>query len=239
VVALVAPGALQPCPGPVDIPAVKLPLLLLALPFLPLTPADDARATTLVELGANPGKWLGEPVEFTLQVRELSEHWNPYLSRFEPVRWLGLSAWADEVFTWDTASYDAPATRLFARRGGELEAVLRAARPFQRFHATALVREHFLSEPWLELTSLERLPEEVGEGTILHVTRARELVFEGAFDLALDQYERARAAPLPPHALAAILEEELATREARDSAALEAGRKPKSDAPRGDEKRRP
>jgi len=208
---------------------VKLPLLLVAVPLvLPLTPSDATRATTLVELRATPGRWLGEEVEFTLQFRELVETWNPYLSRFEPGRWVGLTAWADEVFTWNAASYDAPATRLFARRGTELERALRTARPFQRFQATALVREHFLGEPWLELTALTRLPEEVGEGTILHVTRARELAFEGNFDLALDQYERARQAPLPPHALAAILEEELETREARSAAGV-GPRKPAQD----------
>ena len=218
---------------------MKLPLLLAFLVLLPLTPADDARATTLVELGANPGRLLGEQVEFTLQFQELVESWNPYLSRFEPTSWLGLHAWADEVFTWDAESFDAPATRLFVRRGTELETLLRAARSYQRFHATAVVREHFLREPWLELSALTPLVEEVGEGTILHVTRARELAYEGNFDLALDQYERARAAPLPPHALAAILEQELETREARDLAATESGKKPKTDGKQGKGSDRP
>jgi hypothetical protein len=212
---------------PVDTRGVKLSLLVAALALVvPPVPSDSARATTLVELRANPGKRLGEEVEFTLQFRALSESWNPYLSRFEPGRWLGLSAWPDEVFLWDEASFDRPATRLFARRGGELERALRAARPYQRFHVTALVREHFLGEAWLELTALKRLSEEVGEGTLLHVTRARELALEGSFDLALEQYERARRAPLPPHALAAILEEELETNEAREAREPNEGKQP-------------
>lgn len=207
---------------------MKLLLLFAALPLVvPHAPAQSARATTLVELRTSPGKRLGEEVEFTLQFRELGESWNPYLSRFEPTRWLGLSAWPDEVFLWDAASFDAPATRLFVRRGSELETFLRAARPFQRLRATALVREQFLGEPWLELTALTPLPEIVGEGTLLHVTRARELLFEGAFDLALEQYERARRAPLPPHALAAILEEELEVHEAREQADA-VGKKPRA-----------
>jgi hypothetical protein len=199
---------------------VKLPILLASLPLvLPHAAPQAVRATTLVELRASPGRLLGEEVEFTLQFRALAESWNPYLSRFEPGRWLALSAWPDEVFTWDAASYDAPLARLFVWRGAPLEEALRRAAPHQRFRATAIVREQFLGEAWLELTSLVRLAEEVGEGTILHVTRARELALEGNFDLALDQYARARLAPLPSHALAAILEEELETREARDQAA--------------------
>jgi hypothetical protein len=205
---------------------VKLPILLAALPLvLPHAATQSARTTTLVELRASPGKLLGEAVEFTLQFRALQESWNPYLSRFEPGRWLALSAWPDEVFTWDAASFDAPLSRLFVARGTPLEVTLRSVAPYQRFRATAIVREQFLGEPWFELTSLTRLAEEVGEGTILHVTRARELVLEGNFDLALDQYERARLAPLPTHALAAIFEEELETREARDQAAIGAGKK--------------
>lgn len=214
-----------------DTRPVKLPILLAALPLvLPHAAPQTARATTLVELRASPGRLLGEEVEFTLQFRGLTESWNPYLSRFEPGRWLGLSAWPDEVFTWDAASYDAPMLRLFAWRGSPLEATLRHAVPYQRFRATAIVREQFLGEPWLELTALTRLAEEVGEGTVLHVTRARELVLEGNYDLALEQYERARLAPLPSHALAAILEEQLETREARDQTAGGA-KKPKKSAP--------
>ena len=222
--------ALQGFLRPADTRPVKLPILLAALPLvLPHNATESARATSLVELCA-PGRFLGEEVELTLQFRALTESWNPYLSRFEPQRWLGFSAWPDEVFTWEATSYDAPATRLFVRRGTALEEELRRARPHQRFRVTALVREQFLGEPWLELTSFVRLAEEVGEGTILHVTRARELALEGTFDLALDQYERARLAPLPSHALAAILEEELETREARDQAAGGA-KKPKKSEP--------
>lgn len=199
--------------------ALVVPCLLAPLP------SQEARRATLVELRTAPARRLGEEVTLTLQFRARSESWNPYLSRFEPGRWLGLSAWPDEVFTWDAPSYDAPLTRLFVRRGTPLEETVRRAAPHQRFEATAVVREQFLGEPWIELTALKRLTEEVGEGTILHVTRARELAFEGNFDLALDQYERARSAPLPPHALAAILEEELETREAREQAAANAGKK--------------
>ena len=155
---------------------------------------------------------------FQLQFRALVEDWDPYLSRFEPGRWLAVEAWPDELFTWDESVFVAPVGRLFLRRGGGFEPLARRARTYQRFTAHARVREVFLGEPWLELLELVPLEGEVGEGTILHVTRARELASQGQFKLALDQYERARAAPLPPHALAALLEEIRATEEARAQA---------------------
>jgi len=176
---------------------------------------SHARPVPLGELRAVPGRFLGEEVLFTLQFRALVEDWNPYLSRFEPGRWLALEVWPDELFTWDEPVFAAPGGRLFLRRGGGFEPLARRARTYQRFEARGRVREVFLGEPWIELLELVPLEGEVGEGTILHVTRARELVGEGQFTLALDQYERARAAPLPPHALAAVLAEIRATEEAR------------------------
>lgn len=169
----------------------------------------------LDELRAQPARFLGEELRFVLQFRGLVEEWEPFLSRFEPTRWLALEGWPDELFTWDERVFEAPVGRLFVRRGGGFEPLARRARAYQRFEVHARVREVFQGEPWLEVLALVPLEGEVGEGTILHVTRARELAAEKSYALALEQYERARAAPLPPHALAALLEEIQATEAAR------------------------
>jgi hypothetical protein len=166
----------------------------------------------LGELRARPAKHLGQEVRFALQFRGLVEEWEPFLSRFEPSRWVALEGWPDEAFLWDEAAFAAPAGRLFVRRGGGFEPLARRARPYQRFEVRARVREVLLGEPWLEVLELVPLEGEVGEGTILHVTRAREFAAEKSYALALEQYERARSAPLPAHALAALLEEIQAVR---------------------------
>src|SRR5262245_15325776 len=181
----------------------------------------EAAAVGLGELRATPATFLGQEVKFQLQFRALVEDWNPYLSRFEPARWLALEAWPDEEFTWDEGVFDHPFARLFLRRGGGFEPLAHRARLYQRFEVRARVKEVFLGEPWIELIELVPLDGEVGEGTILHVTRARELAAEGKFDLALDQYGRAKAAPLPPHALAAVLAEMRAAEAGRDLARRE------------------
>ena len=167
------------------------------------------------ELRAQPARFLGHEVRFVLQIRGLVEEWEPFLSRFEPTRWLALEGWPDELFTWDARVFEAPVGRLCVRRGGGFEPLARRARAHQRFEVRARVREVFQGEPWLEVLELVPLEGEVGEGTILHVTRARELAAEKSYALALEQYERARGAPLPPHALAALLAEIRATEEAR------------------------
>jgi len=177
--------------------------------------APPPRVVGLAGLRAAPADYLGEDVRFVLQFRGLVESWEPFLSRFEPSRWLALEGWPDEAFTWDPDVFGAPAGRMFVRRGGGFEPLARRAKTYQRYEVRARVRELFVGEPWIEVLSLVPLDGEVGEGTILHVTRARELADEGKLGLALEQYERARSAPLPPHALAALLEEIRATEEAR------------------------
>jgi hypothetical protein len=181
----------------------------------------SVRSATLGELRAAPARFLGEELRIQLQFRALVEDWNPYLSRFEPARWLALEGWPDEAFTWDERVFRAPFARLFVRRGGGFEPLARRARTYQRFEVHARVREVFLGQPWLEILELVPLEGEVGEGAILHVTRARELAAEGSFTLALEQYERARAGPLPPHALAALLEEIRAAELAKERARAE------------------
>jgi hypothetical protein len=178
-------------------------------------PAAVVRDVRVDELWTQPALYLGAEVRFTLQFRGVKEDWEPFFSRFEPTRWLELEGWPDEQFLWDAHVFDAPRGRLFVRRGGGFEPLVRRARIYQRLEVRARVREVFQGEPWLEVLELVPREGEVGEGTILHVTRAREFAAEKSFTLALEQYERARSAPLPPHALAALLEEIRTTREAR------------------------
>jgi len=167
----------------------------------------EVHVVPLGELRANPGAFLGEDVSFALQFKDLSNDWDPYLSRFESSRWLGFEVWPDEAFTWERAEFEHPFTHLFVRKGGGFEPLTRRAHVYQRFQARARVREVFLGEPWLELLELTPLDGEVGEGTLVCMSRARTLAADEQFELALEQYEQAKAAPLPPHALAAVLRE--------------------------------
>jgi hypothetical protein len=170
--------------------------------------ADDfGRATSavsLAELREHPSLWLGRRVSFVLQVQRTEESWNPCLSRFGPGQWLSVRGWADEEFVWDEHVYADPATRIFVRRGSHAAELVLRTPAYSRVAVTGRVREVFLDEPWIEIEALEPLVEEVGEGTILHVGRALELLASGQFELALSQLERAKAAPLPAHARAEI-----------------------------------
>lgn len=194
-----------------------VPFLALLLPVALAYPsprevggAEDARApgagrrtpveTTLVELRAAPARNLGEPVRFVLQFHELVADWNPWLSRFGPRDWVAVSCWPDEEFTWDREVFSDPLTTLFARKGTSAAATLLEAETYGRFEVLAVVREVFGGRPWIEIEAIVPLEEHVGEGAILHVGRAGSLIEEGRIELAIDQLERAKSAPLPAHA---------------------------------------
>ena len=151
-----------------------------------------------------PARWLGRPVLLTFQFQGPVETWNPFHTRFGTTDWVGFTVWADDRFTWEQDVYEDPARRLFARRGGAVADVLARARPQDRFQAEAVVREVFLDEPWIELLAVTPLEEYVPEGTILHVGRGCEFLAEGRLEMARQQFERARAGPLPAHARAEI-----------------------------------
>ena len=82
-------------------------------------PAQDPAVggpARLSEIRKAPARFLGSEVRITLQFQRTIEDWNPFLSRFGPGDWLGLAAWPDESFTWDTTVFDDPLTRLLDRK---------------------------------------------------------------------------------------------------------------------------
>jgi len=156
--------------------------------------------TRLSELRAAPAVFLGQRVRFVLQYKGLLEGWNPLLSRFGPGDYHGIEAWSDDRFTWEKPVFEDPCVRLFARHGTPAARTLSRASCYDRFEVLGVVREVFLDEPWIEIESVVPLHDIVGEGTILHVGRADALLRDGRVELALDQLERAKSAPLPAHA---------------------------------------
>jgi len=184
-------------------------------------PAD----TQLSTLRADPLAWIGRRVRFVLQLQAPIEEWNPCLTRFGTEGWVAFGAWSDERFTWDPGVHADPFRRLFARRGSGPARVLAEAHPYQRFEVVGSVREIFLDDPWIEVESLRTLEELVGEGTILHVERGRAFMRDHLWALALQQFERAGAAPLPAHARAELERQVLECTRAHEASQKRAARR--------------
>jgi hypothetical protein len=196
-----------------------LPLGLLACSGLVLVATSSVRASDdlgpdsvveepplvdLAELRRDPLPWNGREVRLVLQYQGLVPDWDPHLTRFGTTDWVAFSGWSDERFTWNAVVFEDSLPTMFVRRESELAEQLADFLPYERFEATAVVREIFLDRPWIEVTAIRPVTGLVGEGTILHVGRARNFMRKQQWDLALQQFERAKAAPLPAHALAEL-----------------------------------
>jgi hypothetical protein len=183
-------------------------LLPLAFAFARADAGDAERVepvrATLGDLRADPAAFVGREVRFELQLERRLATWQPFLTRFGPGDFAGFRAWADDAFLWERAAFEDPSERLFARLGAAPALVLAAGTQYERFEVTAIVRDVFLGEPWIEVLQARRLPEHVGEGGILHAARGLELLAQGNRDLARDQLQRARAGFLPAHAAAEL-----------------------------------
>jgi hypothetical protein len=164
------------------------------------TPASVPLETLLDE----PAAWLGRTVRFAFQFHSAPESWNPYMTRFGTRDYVGAIAWCDEQLLWDQDEFENPRALLFARRGTEVGAVLADGSVYGRYEAVGRVAQVFLAHPWIEVTSLERLPEEIGQGAILHATRALRSMDRGDWSLALEDITRAEASNLPPRAREAL-----------------------------------
>lgn len=183
-------------------------------------PEQAVESAALGALREDAGPWLGRRLQVVVQFHSERAAWNPWLTRFGPVDYAGFACWSDDRFTWDRAVWSDPFQHLFARRGSPAEAALRGARLYERYELVVVLREVFLGEPWVEVESARRLEEVVGEGTVLHASRALVLMAEGRWTLARGELERAETEELPAHARAELdrLREEIdaALREAEE-----------------------
>jgi len=171
------------------------------------SPRADEREleyVSLAELARDPRPYLGRSVLVRFQVQSHPSTWNPYLTRFGSEDWARCEAWADEQFLWEREAWDAPAAAVFARHDSVAHSALRDAPRLARFQARAHVSQVFLGRPWIEVSEVQRVPGAIGEGSVLHATRALEHVEKQQHRMALDHFDRALVGEMPDVARAEL-----------------------------------
>lgn len=185
-------------------------ILLTALLHVLLTPiplAAEAPSLPLVsweEYTARPDLALGELRRMVVQYAAPIDEWEPYLTRYSPEAYVSLRAWSDSQEPWMRADYDAPAARLFVRRGTRAATLVQSLERHDRIVVACVVHDQFLGRAWVEVVSARRMRQYVPEGSVLHAVKGLEFLERGVLDLARDQFARALAAPLPSHAREAL-----------------------------------
>lgn len=160
--------------------------------------AETQQVTPLGVLQAEPLAYLGKSVRCVVQIQSLPESWNPFVTRFGTRDYRALSVWTDEQILWDAQAFQKPFGLVFVRRLSEADLELASAKPYQRYELVAKVSQVFLGRPWIEIESAKRLPEETGEGTVIHAARAVALLIQEHWALAAEEFDRALDSPLLP-----------------------------------------
>lgn len=166
--------------------------------------SDTPPLVELATLRKDGLRWLGRRARVVVQFDERVPTWDAWVSRFHPAAWTRVSAWGDEQFLWLHDEWERPWTQLYARSDSPAAALLANAARFRRYELEVEVREHLLGEARLEVLRATPLSESVGEGAILHASRALDLLDRGAAHLAKAEFERAQAGRLPAHARAEL-----------------------------------
>ena len=188
----------------------------------PVIEPELAPLVGLHQVFADPLDYLGQRVRVVFQVHSHPAQWNPYLTRFGTADWTAVKVWAEHQFLWDVREYEHPLGLIFAPRGSAAHTALKPAGEFSRFEATIRVEQVFLGRPWVSILDLQPLRAETGRGSILHASRALNLMASGEWRLAMDDLSRAGVPGLPETAqaeldrLAAFCEERLVEIRARN-----------------------
>jgi hypothetical protein len=159
----------------------------------------------LGEVCADPAVWLGRDLRCTFQFESELATWNPYLTRFGGDDYRALRVWGDEQMLWKHEEWEAPLAVLFVRRGSDAAQVFEHAPKYARFEIVGRVRQVFLGLPWIEIDSARRLMPEIGEGALLHASRALQLIAGEQWQMASDDLDRALIGNLPQVARAELL----------------------------------
>jgi hypothetical protein len=195
----------------------SLPILLLSAMAVvqaptnaptPPAPMDSPAAPAPVpwsEIAKHPSRYVGRDVRVRVQMSARVASWNPYITRFGTSQFSAFDAWSDEQLPWLKSDFDAPAVRVFARRGGACEWALEKLKTYDRFELLVSVREIFLERPWAEIVEVLPLSERLTEGTVIHAGRACGLMHAGTWTLAENEIAQALNGALPPAARGALL----------------------------------
>lgn len=155
-----------------------------------------AERVACAELWNRPGKHLSRELALRVQFRDWIEDWDPYLTRFGPALYRAFDAWGETQFLWRAEEHDHPIARLFVRRGSAAEWALETAQRHDGLELQVAVRAAFAGQPWVEVLGVRPLESSLPEGSILHASRALQLMERRVWGRAEEELERALAAPL-------------------------------------------
>jgi hypothetical protein len=167
--------------------------------------AAALEVTPLAAICADPSPLVGTAVRCHFQFESEMTTWNPFLTRFGSDDYRALRVWGDEQMLWKREEWEAPLGVLFVRRDSDVAKLFEHAPKYARFEIVGRVRQVFHDMPWIEIDGAQRLAPEIGEGALLHASRALQLIAGEQWQMASDDLDRALIGNLPDKARAELL----------------------------------
>ena len=167
-----------------------------------------AREVSLHELLGKPGAWRQRSVELTVTFESVTEPGKAYHTRFDGSHHLALAVWDGDAALWEEAVYDRPFKRLFVPRDSEAAGRMAEAPRYSRWRVRARVEAVLRGEPWLEVQSVEPLPEALTEGALIRIVKGRMLSGLRRHAAAVVEFRAADAPTLPLRTRVFIMREE-------------------------------
>ena len=153
--------------------------------------------TTLSEVRAHADAYRNVKVQFDIQFATLGGVSNPFFTQFVPTDFANFHGWATEQPIWQKQSFDDLFGLLFVSKSSEQLQELYGMATFQRMRVLGLVRNTFQNQPWIEVLSFERLPEQVDWATLGHLYRADKWMEQRQWQQALSELSLASQAKNP------------------------------------------
>lgn len=160
--------------------------------------------TTLTAVREHPHAFRNVRVTFTVQYAWLGKIQNPFFTRFVPSHFANFHAWADEQPIWRRKQYDDVFGLLFLSKNNPQLPELFDLRTYDRVRVTAIVRNTFQGEPWIEVTELERVSGGVNTGTLAHLYRGEFFMKQRKWRAAISELSLVGLGDVPDAVRAAV-----------------------------------
>jgi hypothetical protein len=176
-----------------------------------ITPAlmaggEKAKAvpTTLTKIRKTPDAFKNVRVRFPIQFVSLGQVKNPFFTRFVPQRFANFYCWADEQQIWDRSQYEDIFGLMFMAKDNEQLSAIYKLKPYQRMMVTAVIRNTFQGDPWIEVLKFEGLEKAVNTASLSHLFRGHLCMQKKQWGRALAELSLAPGDHLPGHVMGRI-----------------------------------
>jgi len=166
---------------------------------------DETKLVPLGDVLRDPHAYVDVPVRLEVHFNAVGNSYNPYYTRFNEDMYANFSAWPVNARLWEKRDYQRSFALFFASRHGKVWKEISKTARVESLELTAVVREVFKGQPWIEVTGFEVRGDGITERQVRDVIAGDAFHLVGRFAEAARKYERAMDSDLPAFAKAEIL----------------------------------